>query len=260
MKNAVNVKKAKNQARKLQSGADGAAPSMETTLSGNELMSSEEGRFSKEQGLGEELDVRTAGMKSWREGASGGEQESPEGNPLLKLEEEDRARLYTWLRECPYEDAVKQVLREQGIGEVSSAQLMEFFQIEAENHWEKRISRAAIEANALVQLVERSPIKFSSGILVALGQEAFRQIASGQVEPASMGRIATLFLKARSDERADQMGQLKREKLRRDLEGQIGHALEKLAEEVEKHPAARAAFEALRKEIQESAISEEEGV
>jgi len=245
--NKVTGKKAEKQARKPKSGADGAAPSKET-------------ESPKERGLGEELDVRTAGMRSWREGEASQELESAEGmNPLLSLDEADRAKLYTWLRECPYQDAVKQVLAEQGIGEVSSAQLMEFFQIEAERHWETRISRAAIEANALVQLVERSPIKFSSGILAALGQEAFRQIASGQVEPASMGRIATLFLKARSDERADQMGQLKREKLRRDLEGQIGHALEKLAEEVEKHPAARAAFEALRKEIEESAGNEEGG-
>ncbi len=176
----------------------------------------------------------------------------PGPNPLLSLPEEDRSKLFAWLRECPYDDAVQQVLKDQGITGVTSQHLMEFFQSEAEFHWEKRIERAAVEANALVQLVEKSPVRFSSGILAALGQEAFRQIASGQVEPESMGKIATLFLKARSDERTESMQELKREKLRHELQGQIAHALEKLAEEVERHPAAREAFEALRREMEKS--------
>jgi hypothetical protein len=173
-------------------------------------------------------------------------------NPLFDLPEEERGKLFAWLRECPYDDAVQQMLREQGMGEATSSQLLEFFQSEAEDHWEKRISRAALEANALVQLVEKSPVRFSNGILAALGQEAFRQIASGQVEPDAMGKLATLFLKARSDERADQLQELKREKLRHELQDQIDHALEKLADEVERHPAAREAFEALREELAKS--------
>jgi hypothetical protein len=177
------------------------------------------------------------------------EADAPERNPLLDLPEEKRAKLFAWLRECPYEDAVQHVLKDEGIGEVTPMQLSEFFQSEAEFHWERRIERAAVEANALVQLVERSPVQFSSGILAALGQEAFRQVASGEVEPESMGKMAMLFLRARSAERADQMQVLKREKMRREMEGQVEQALEKLAEEVEQHPAARAAFEALRREI-----------
>lgn len=170
-------------------------------------------------------------------------------NPLFDLPEEKRAKLFAWLRECPYDDAVRHLLIEEGVADVTTTQLNDFFQHEAEQHWEMRIQRAAQEANALVQLVEKSPVKFSSGILAALGQEAFRQIASGQVEPDAMGKLATLFLKARSDERADQMQELKREKLRHELQGQIDHALEKLAEEVDRHPVAREAFEALRKEL-----------
>jgi hypothetical protein len=170
-------------------------------------------------------------------------------NPLFDLPEEQRAKLFAWLRECPYDDAVQHMLRDQGIADATSSQLNDFFQHEAEQHWEKRIGRAAQEANALVLLVEKSPVRFSAGILAALGQEAFRQIASGQVEPAAMGRLATLFLKARSDERADQMQELKREKLRHELQGQIDHALDKLAEEVERHPEAKEAFEALQKEL-----------
>ena len=202
-----------------------------------------------ERNLSDELKRRGAGLTRWENTDS---ESNPDtvSNPLTKLDEEERAKLYTWLRECPYDDAVRHVLRDQGIGEVSSVQLMEFFQEEAQSHWEKRISRAAIEANALVELVEKSPVKFSSGILAALGQEAFRQIASGQVEPESMGKIATLFLRARSDERAEQMQELKREKVRRELQGGITQALEKLAEEVDKNPVAREAFEALRRELE----------
>ena len=182
-----------------------------------------------------------------------GVNEMPSGeqkiNPLFDLAEEQRAKLFAWLRECPYDDAVQHMLRDQGVAEVTRDQLTEFFQIEAESHWEKRIERAAYEANALVRLVENNPVKFSSGILAALGQEAFRQIASGEVAPEAMGKMATLFLKARSDERTDQMQELRREKLRHELQGQIEHALEKLAEEVDRNPMAREAFEALRKEI-----------
>lgn len=200
---------------------------------------------------------REAGLERWRKVRSG-EMPHPDKvikpprrsvNPLFDLPEEQRAKLFAWLRECPYDDAVQQMLRDQGIAAATSSQLNDFFQFEAEQHWEKRIVRAAQEANALVQLVEKSPARFSSGILAALGQEAFRQIASGQVEPDAMGKLATLFLKARSDERADQMQELKREKLRHELQGQIDHALEKLAEEVDRHPVAREAFEALRKEL-----------
>ena len=171
------------------------------------------------------------------------------GNPLFDLAEEQRAKLFIWLRECPFDDAVQQMLRDQGMAEATRLQLDDFFQHEAKQHWEKRIGRAAQEADALIQLVEKSPVRFSAGILAALGQETFRQIASGQMEPDAMGKLTTLFLKARSDERSDQMQELKRDKLRCELQGQIDHALEKLAEEVDRHPVAREAFEALRKEL-----------
>jgi hypothetical protein len=202
-----------------------------------------------------------AGLERWRK-VRAGELADPTqickprrrpGNPLLHLPDEPRARLFAWLRECPYVDHVQQMLRDQGVGEVTRAELNEFFRLEAEQHWETRISRAAQEADALVKLVEKSPVRFSAGILAALGQEAFRQIANGQVDPSAMGKLATLFLKARSDERADQMQELKREKLRHELEEQVEHALEKLAEEVDRHPAARKALDALRKELAENA-------
>jgi len=77
----------------------------------------------------------------------------PSPNPLFDLPEEQRAKLFAWLRECPYDDAVRHILKDQGLAEVTPDQLSDFFQQEAENHWERRIERAAYEANALVRLV-----------------------------------------------------------------------------------------------------------
>ncbi len=203
---------------------------------------------------------REAALDRWRKIRAGelphpdaGQRASrPSKNPLMDLPDEQRAKLFSWLRECAHEDVVQQLLRDQGVSGATAADLNEFFECEAEQHWATRISRAAQEANALVQLVEKSPVRFSSAILAALGQEAFRQIASGEVQPDAMGKIANLFLKARSDERADQMQELKREKLRRELQGKIDQALEKMAEEVDRHPVARGAFEALRQELASS--------
>jgi hypothetical protein len=173
----------------------------------------------------------------------------PHRNPLFDLPEKDRAQIFVWLRDCPYTEAVQTMLGERGLGLVTRAQMDEFFESEAENHWHLRLGRAASEANALVKLVEESDVKFSAAILAALGQEAFRQIASNDVAPECMGRIATLFLKARADERSDQMQELKRVKLSQEIRDQLDQAFEKLADEVERHPAAREAFDALRREL-----------
>ena len=170
-------------------------------------------------------------------------------NPLLDLPQQERGRLFAWLRECPYDEVVLKTLQEQGYPDIERKHLNDFFQVEADLHWQHRVGRAAQEADALVQLVERSPVKFSAGILAALGQEAFRQVASGNVAPESMGRLATLFLRARSDERADQMQELKREKMKHDLKDQFDEALEALAAEVDKHPAAARAFAELLREL-----------
>jgi len=182
----------------------------------------------------------------------------PGPNPLLDLPEKERSKLFAWLRECPYDDAVQHMLKDQGIADVSQAQLTEFFQLEAENHWEKRIERAALEANALVQIVEKNPVQFSSGILAALGQEAFRQIASGEVAPEAMNKMTTLFLKARGDERAEEMLKLRREKWRRDWRTQTERALDAFAQELSNHPAAREAFEQFRNHLIEQGESLED--
>jgi hypothetical protein len=173
----------------------------------------------------------------------------PRSNPLLDLPEDQTEKLFAWLRECPYHDAVKQMLAEQGIAGVTDCELDQFFELEANSHWQRRLQRAATEANALVTYIEQHPVKFSAGILAALGQEAFRQIASGNVAPESMTRMTNLFLKARADERSDQLLDLRREKMELDRRTQTEAALEAFAAEIEKHPEARAAFEALRAEL-----------
>jgi hypothetical protein len=177
--------------------------------------------------------------------------EASEPNPLFDLPEQDRAELFAWLRECPFWDAVLTMLGDKDLGHVTKEQVNEFFQEEAVAHWQVRMERAAMEADAVVRLVEDHVPKFSAGILAALGQEAFRQVSKGDVDPESMGKFAKLFMAARSAERADQMQELRRTKLRHELEDLVEQALQELAEEVERHPAAREAFEALRRELAE---------
>ncbi len=92
-------------------------------------------------------------------------------------------------------------------------------------------------------------MQVSSGILAALGQEAFRQIASGEVAPEAIGKITTLFLKARSDDRAEQMLALRREKLKHDWKTETEKVLEAFARELPQYPAALEAFEHLKNQL-----------
>jgi hypothetical protein len=141
------------------------------------------------------------------------------------------------------------MMRDHQMPEATQCDLDEFFVEATQREWERRLSLGALEADAVVRLAQDYDPKFSSGILIALGQETFRQISTGNVDPGAMGRLAHLFLKARSDERSSEMHELKQEKLRRELQGQIDHALERLCEEVDSHPEAREAFVALREEL-----------
>jgi hypothetical protein len=196
----------------------------------------------------------------WRDVKSGKRQRNekpcdppkdPDRNPIFDLPEGERLKLYVLLRECPLMEIVQVVLREHGVPGVNQQQVDEFFDVEAEHYWEVRTTRAVREADALIRLGENSVPKLSAGILNALGQEAFRQITSGNADPSAMSRIATLFMKARGDDRSDQMQQLKRRKIEGELQDKLDQAFEKLAEQVEQHPAAREAFENLRRELAE---------
>jgi hypothetical protein len=207
------------------------------------------------ESMREQARLRAAAYRAKMQGEKAEREGEPRRNPLFDLAEKERAKIFSFLRDCPYDDALQEMTRDMGVEAVRPEELTEFFQSEADHHWRKRIERAAHEANALVRLAEQNPAHFSSGILAALGQEAFRQIASGESQGDSMNKMALLFMRARSDERAGQMSELKQEKMRMEMRGQIEVALEELSNEVNKRPAARAAFEALQREL----MGEEEG-
>ena len=245
----------------VQLGNEGktvAEPATATTEGGPDLSTPEGRKKAWQMEQMEETARRHAEFEEMAARKEAEEASEPPPNPLLNLPEEQRSKLFAWLRECPYDDAVQHMLKDQGIADVTQAQLTEFFQLEAESHWEKRIERAALEANALVQLVERNPVRFSSGILAALGQEAFRQIASGQVDPDAMNKMATLFLKARGDDRAEQMLALRREKWKHDWRTQTEKALDAFARDLSKHPVTLEAFEQFKKQLIEQGENLEE--
>ncbi len=176
----------------------------------------------------------------------------PNCNPLLKLADMERSQLYVLLRECPHAATANEVLRQRGIAAITTPQLQEFLDEEAYHYWEIRSACAAREAGALVHVAEKSLPVLSTGILAALGQEAFKQVSSGNADPAAMSRIVSLFFKARGDGRTDEMHELKCRKLLGELEGRLGQAFANLAEEVKHHPAAQEAFDALQRELAEN--------
>jgi hypothetical protein len=177
-------------------------------------------------------------------------------NPLLALPEDRRRELFKKLRECPLDDEIQEMLCADELPGVTRAQVMEFFRHEAESHWTKRIERAALEADAIVRLAEGSSRRISSAILAALGQEAFRQIASGEMTSEAMNRLASIFLRARADDREDQIHLLRHEQLRQDLLGRVNLALEKFSEEVDRHPGLRALFDDLQRGLSKTTEGE----
>ncbi len=175
----------------------------------------------------------------------------PGRNPLFTLSEELRSKLFVFLRECPYHDAARAMLERQGAAGATDAQLDQFFVTEGQNQWEVRTRRAVEEAGALVALAEGTVPKLSEAMVAALGQEAFRQVVNGGVDPEAMGRLTKLFMSMRSSNRVEQMQELRQEKLRHELQGQAEQALEQLTDEVERRPEAQEAFEALQRELTE---------
>ena len=174
-------------------------------------------------------------------------------NPLLDLPGGGAGEAFCVVTECPYNDAVQQMLHDRGLRRLTPYELTEFFQLEADFHWQRRIQARGAGGERADSLVEKNPVRFSSGILAALGQEAFRQIASGEVNPDAMTKMANLFLKARGDERAEQSLEMKREQMRQNWRSATERALEVFAEEVKEQPAAQRAFETLRDELLQAA-------
>jgi hypothetical protein len=189
-----------------------------------------------------------AGVRS-RRGVAREVPKDPERNPLLELPDKQRARIYAWMRDCPYIDSAQDLVEKEGIHGVTVAQIVEFHEEESKYQQDVRFARAAEEANALVAKAEKSGANFSGAILARLGQEVFRLISSGNLEPSAISRLGTLFLRARGDDRAALMHGLKREKLQRELQGQLDQAFEKLSEVVTRNPEAQEAFDVVRREL-----------
>ena len=173
----------------------------------------------------------------------------PDANPLLQLSDEESAKLFAFMRDCPYPGAVREILRERGLPDATNDQIQEFHQVESMHHWDFRAGRAAVEADALVRYVERTRPQFSAAILAALGQETFRLLARGDADAATLNRLTSLFLKARSDDRADEMQGLKRRKIEGEMRSQLDQAFDSLVEQVADNPAANAALDLLRREL-----------
>jgi len=178
-------------------------------------------------------------------------------NPLLDLSDEFRCKLFLFMRDCPYTDAILQMLEENGVTEILPLHLEDFFQFEAQHQWGMRCQRGTQEANALIKMVEKHGVEYSPATLAALQQQVFSLISSGNADPDTIAKMGALFLKVKSHIRVDESHVLRQAKMRRELQGQIDLALEKLSEEVDKHPGTRGTFDALRKELATSLIAEE---
>ncbi len=89
-------------------------------------------------------------------------------------------------------------------------------------------------------------------MLAALGQEAFRQIASGKVEPGVLAQFVHLFNRVRSDHRAEKTLKAKLQKQKEDLRSKTERALDAMAKEIRQNKAAVEAFAALRSEMLEN--------
>ncbi|MCE0482772.1 MAG: DUF3486 family protein [Methylacidiphilales bacterium] len=173
--------------------------------------------------------------------------ESP--NPLLALPENQKEDLFVWLREGSDDDAFNLRLKDIEIPPVSRRQIDEFFKNYAYERWNKRINRAAQEADALVNLVRESPSQFSEAILAALGQEAFRQIAGGRVQADDLVKYTSLFLRAKEQDRSERALNIQSEKLHLARRNATEKALDAFARELPQNPMASAAFEELKKQL-----------
>ena len=198
----------------------------------------------------------------WRSRVEEGQSLLPEKgiiNPLLDLPDKTRSELFNVMRTCPFTDTALEILAENGVTDVLPLQLEISSNSRASNSGKCAANARRQEANSLMSAAEKHAVPNDPATLKALQQEIFAKlITSSQADPATIARMGTLFLKIRGNMRAEENHELRREKLRRDLQGQIDLALERLAEEVEKHPGTRGTFDALRKELATSLAQVEE--
>jgi hypothetical protein len=170
-------------------------------------------------------------------------------NPLLALAQEQKENIFIWLREGSDHDAINLRLQDAGLPSASRREIDLFFTAYARERWTRRIDRAAEEADALIALVRRSPGQIPEAVLAALGQEAFRQIASGKVDSADLARYTSLFLRARDQNRAERALELQNERLLLARRNATEKALDAFARELPQNPAALDAFQNLKNQL-----------
>jgi hypothetical protein len=174
-------------------------------------------------------------------------------NPLLRLPQEQREDIFIWLREGADYDAINVKLLDKDLPTATPREIDQFFRAYARERWERRVDRAAEEANALMTSMRRSPGNLPEAVLAALGQEAFRQISSGKAEASALTRYTALFLRARDQDRAERALVVQTERIRHAQRTSVEKALDAFAQDLPQNPAALKAFQQLRQQLLEPA-------
>ena len=170
-------------------------------------------------------------------------------NPLLSLPHDQKEDIFSLIRDGFEYDIIKSRLPTTDLPSATDAEVKDFFGQYARERWTRRLDRAADEADALISLARRSPDQIPEAVLTALGQEAFRQITSGKVNPTDLARYTSLFLRAREQDRAERALDLQNERLLLARRNATEKALDAFARELPQHPAALAAFENLKNQL-----------
>jgi hypothetical protein len=122
---------------------------------------------------------------------------------LLALPQEQKEKLFIVIREGAHLDAINLHVQEYGISSVTKSQVDSFFAEYARERWTGRLGRAADEADAIISQVRQTRGQIPEATLVALGQEAFSQIASGKATPEDLARYTSIFLRAQEYDRSE---------------------------------------------------------
>jgi hypothetical protein len=199
------------------------------------------------------LDAPAGSLRSPSEGQpENASIEARSSNPLLRLPQDQREDIFIWLREGADYDAINIKLLDKDLPAATPREIDQFFRAYARERWERRVDRAAEEANALMTSMRRTPGNLPEAVLAALGQEAFRQISSGKAEASSLTRYTALFLRARDQDRAERALVVQAEKARHAQRTSVEKALDAFARDLPQNPAALKAFQQLKQQLLES--------
>lgn len=167
-------------------------------------------------------------------------------NPLLNLTEDQKEDLFDWFRDGFDYDAINHRLQEHNLSCASPADIDQFFHIYGRDRWSRRLGRAALEADMLIELVRKSPGNIPEAVLAVLGQETFRYLARGKISGPDLARYTALFLRAREQDRTLEFQNKKFQAANRNA---TERALDAFAKNLPKNPEALTAFEHLKETL-----------